>query len=282
MRLRAKRKQSTRELRQSIGSFPLRRERHWSWKTNWSQALQSWIRNQKFEQSADQSALHSMMDSLAFLRASTERHPATPQSRTECLVASATGGIAAHVALHRSRHRSFAAAGGTRRPSPPSQRRQLHGFPQSDTERIINDGRRKTGVITKTGNGAIRRWLTESARTYRFPARETHHMQREAENPSDYTEVLRIFPAKETHPIGTLGSDSNYGAKCATPRSRSRSLNTSDRHWSRRSLWGRLSPSTNSSILGSLIGKLMFKMARLYFWHINELTVWYTYHPTVN
>ena len=46
-------------------------------------------------------------------------------------------------------------------------------------------GKRRTGAITKTGNGAVRRLLTESAWTYRHPARETKHLQAKAAGASD-------------------------------------------------------------------------------------------------
>ncbi|MCY4095436.1 MAG: transposase [Gammaproteobacteria bacterium] len=50
-------------------------------------------------------------------------------------------------------------------------------------------GKRQTGAITKTGNGVIRRLLTESAWTYRHPARETYHLQRKAADSSDYAKA---------------------------------------------------------------------------------------------
>ena len=50
-------------------------------------------------------------------------------------------------------------------------------------------GKRQTGAITKTGNGVIRRLLTESAWTYRHPARETYHLQRKAVDASDYAKA---------------------------------------------------------------------------------------------
>ena len=46
--------------------------------------------------------------------------------------------------------------------------------------------RRRTGAITKTGHGVVRRILTERAWTYRFAARETRHLQHKAKDASDY------------------------------------------------------------------------------------------------
>ena len=44
---------------------------------------------------------------------------------------------------------------------------------------------RRQGAITKTGNGHARRMLVESAWSYRFPARQTMHLKRKAQNASD-------------------------------------------------------------------------------------------------
>ena len=49
--------------------------------------------------------------------------------------------------------------------------------------------KRRTGAITKTGNGAVRRLLTESAWTYRLPARETRHLQHKASDASEYAKA---------------------------------------------------------------------------------------------
>ena len=42
-------------------------------------------------------------------------------------------------------------------------------------------GKQKRGGITKTGNGRVRRLLVEAAWSYRFPARQSYHMQKKAE-----------------------------------------------------------------------------------------------------
>ena len=46
-------------------------------------------------------------------------------------------------------------------------------------------GRRRQGAITLTGNGHARRTLVESAWSYRFPARQTAHLQRKAAGASE-------------------------------------------------------------------------------------------------
>jgi transposase len=48
----------------------------------------------------------------------------------------------------------------------------------------------RRGGITKTGNGHVRRVLTESAWCYRFQARKTAHLQRRAEKTSDEVQAI--------------------------------------------------------------------------------------------
>ena len=48
----------------------------------------------------------------------------------------------------------------------------------------------RRGGITKTGNGHVRRVLTEAAWCYRFPARKTAHLQRRAGDTSDPVQAI--------------------------------------------------------------------------------------------
>ena len=48
----------------------------------------------------------------------------------------------------------------------------------------------RRGGITKTGNGHVRRVLTESAWCYRFPARKTAHLQRRCERTSPAVQAI--------------------------------------------------------------------------------------------
>ena len=50
--------------------------------------------------------------------------------------------------------------------------------------------KRKLGGITKCGNGHVRRVLTESAWSYRFPARKTAHLQRSAKHTSESVQAI--------------------------------------------------------------------------------------------
>lgn len=56
--------------------------------------------------------------------------------------------------------------------------RQLVGFLGLAPGEHTSGSRRRQGATTKTGNGHVRRTLTETAWAYRFPARKTAHMRR--------------------------------------------------------------------------------------------------------
>ena len=58
------------------------------------------------------------------------------------------------------------------------QPRQLMGFLGLVPGEHSSGARRRQGAITKTGNGHARRVLVEAAWSYRFPARQTAHLQR--------------------------------------------------------------------------------------------------------
>ena len=63
--------------------------------------------------------------------------------------------------------------------------RQLVGFLGLAPSEYSSGRRRRQGAITKTGNGHVRRVLTEAAWAYRFPARKTAHLRRKAANVPD-------------------------------------------------------------------------------------------------
>ena len=57
--------------------------------------------------------------------------------------------------------------------------------------------RRQTGGITRTGTPLLRRLLIEAAWTYRYPPRETYHLQRKAADASPYARE-RAWAAQKT------------------------------------------------------------------------------------
>jgi transposase len=51
-------------------------------------------------------------------------------------------------------------------------------------------GSRRQGRITRTGNGHVRRLLTEAAWNYRFPARKTRNIEKRAEQTSERVQTI--------------------------------------------------------------------------------------------
>ncbi|MCB1873319.1 MAG: IS110 family transposase [Gammaproteobacteria bacterium] len=63
--------------------------------------------------------------------------------------------------------------------------RQLMAYLGLVPSEHTSGGRRRQGAITKTGNSHARRMLVESVWSYRFPARQTMHLNRNAKSASD-------------------------------------------------------------------------------------------------
>ena len=68
--------------------------------------------------------------------------------------------------------------------------RQLMSFLGLVPSEASSGATRRQGGITKTGNGHVRRVLIESAWSYRFPARKTAHLQRQAEQCSSEIQAI--------------------------------------------------------------------------------------------
>ena len=51
-------------------------------------------------------------------------------------------------------------------------------------------GKANRGGITKTGNGRVRRLLVEAAWSYRFPARQSYHLQKKAEKATKQAQAI--------------------------------------------------------------------------------------------
>ena len=67
---------------------------------------------------------------------------------------------------------------------------QLVGFLGLAPSEYSSGLRRRQGAITKTGNGHVRRVLTEAAWAYRFPVRKTAHLHRKAANVPDRVQAI--------------------------------------------------------------------------------------------
>lgn len=180
-------KAQIRRQRQRIQHFLLRHERRYEG-TPWTAKHRAWLHDLKFDESGDQISLRTksdLVDDLARrlddLERDIERELPTRPWRPVIDSLRALRGVDRLTAVTL-----MAELGDLRRfPSAP----QFMGYLGLTPSEYSSGAKRQTGAITKTGNGTVRRLLTESAWTYRFPARDTHHLQRKAVNASDYAKA---------------------------------------------------------------------------------------------
>ena len=183
MRDRFDLKDQIRRQRQRIGHFLLQHERRFNGAT-WTIKHRAWLHALTFDESADQISLHMKTDILGDLERrlleleqDLERELPTRPWRPVVASLRALRGVD-----HLTAVTLFAELGDLRRfPTAP----QFMAYVGLTPSEHSSGPKRLTGAITKTGNGLVRRLLIESAWTYRFPARDTHHMQRKAVDASD-------------------------------------------------------------------------------------------------
>ena len=184
VRLRMSLKDSIRRERQRIGHFLLRHDRLWT-KSNWTEAHRTWMRDLRFEQSAHRVCLRSSIAVLDDLekRLNEVEHD-LQREMAGWHLSSVVDSLRALRGVDRLTAVGLLAELGDLRRFPSAG--QFMAYLGLTPSEWSSGGRRRTGALTKTGNGTARRLLTESAWTYRFPARETRHLQRKAANASDY------------------------------------------------------------------------------------------------
>ena len=184
VRLRLDMKQMIQKQRQQLNHFLLRHGHAWSL-TKWTERHRVWMKDRSFAEPAQQLTL---MTSLASLT-DQERRLATLDHDllTHAAAWEWSGLVDSLRALRGIDYLTaitvLAEIGDLRRFRNPAQFMAYLGLVPSE---FSSGGRRRTGAITKTGNGVVRRILTESAWTYRFAARETRHLQHKAKDASDY------------------------------------------------------------------------------------------------
>ena len=169
-----------------IRHFTLRRNLHApKGGSTWSQTYRAWLRDLKLETPAAQKALRCHLDVMEGLErrlVDTERDLGceVDESPLKKLVDELRSlrGIDTVTAVSL-----LAEAGDLRRFPTAGAFMSYLGLTPSEHS---SGGLRRTGGITKTGNSILRRLLVESAWTYRFPPRETKHLQRKAALASPY------------------------------------------------------------------------------------------------
>ena len=177
-------KSQERKARQQLNAFVLRHGHHWPrGKTRWTATHYNWLESIRFEQPWLQIVLQEYIDAV---KAATQRvNDLTDQLLRVLPEWSLAPVVEALVALRGIDKLSaivlLAELGDISRFDSPKQLMAYLGLVPSEHS---SGGRRRQGAITLTGNSHARRTLVESAWSYRFPARQTMHLKRKAQNAS--------------------------------------------------------------------------------------------------
>ena len=165
--------------RQRLGAFLLRHGRVYHGKSRWTQTHFRWLEEQKFDFPVQQVVFQEYVDAVVAARKRTDgleaqmhEVPGAWSQRPTAEALMSLRGVSTITAMT-----VLAEFGDLTRFDSP---RQLVGFLGLAPGETSSGSRRRQGAITKTGNGHIRRLLTEAAWASRFPARKTAHMRRKA------------------------------------------------------------------------------------------------------
>jgi transposase len=179
-----------RQAKQRLSAFLLRHGRLYaSGKTKWTKAHGEWLMTLKFEAPVQQIVFQEYVDTVAHL---TGRVVALEQEMVRVLDDFSLAPIVR--ALMALRGVQLIAAltvvaeiGDLTRFTSPRQLMCYLGLVPSESS---SGATTRRGGITKTGNGHVRRVLTEAAWCYRFPARKTAHLERRAGQCSDTAQII--------------------------------------------------------------------------------------------
>ena len=189
-RARADMKGQEQKARQQLNAFVLRHGHGWpSNRGRWTQAHFNWLESLTFAHDWQQVVLQEYINAV---RAASQRVAdltaqlmrALPQWSLAPVVASlvALRGVDKVAAVTL-----LAELGDLSRFDSPTQLMAFLGLVPSEH----SSGRRqRKGALTLTGNAHARRMLIESAWSYRFPARQTMHLKRKAQQATEPAKVI--------------------------------------------------------------------------------------------
>ena len=189
-RAREDMKAMERQARQRLNAFLLRHGKIYdSGKSKWTQAHFRWLERVKFEVPIQQIVFEEYVDAIKqaqqrVLGLEDEMLKVMPGWSLAPVVEAlmALRGVKLITAMT-----VMAELGDITRFDSPRQLMAYLGLVPSE----YSSGKSKRrGGITKTGNGHVRRVLTESAWCYRFQARKTAHLQRRAEKTSEEVQAI--------------------------------------------------------------------------------------------
>ncbi|MBK1644545.1 IS110 family transposase [Thiocapsa imhoffii] len=169
--------------RQTLGAFLLRHGKVYGGKSRWTQEHYRWLETVTFDSPVQQIVLQEYLEAVLaaqrqVARLEQQMRSALPQWSLAPVVEGlmALRGISLVSAMT-----VLAELGDISRFDSPRQLMAYLGLVPSEHS---SGPRRRPGAITKTGNGHVRRILTESSWNDRFPARKTRVIQQRAEKTS--------------------------------------------------------------------------------------------------
>ena len=183
-------KSQERKARQQLNAYVLRHGHAWpSNRTRWGKPHYNWLESLKFPHDWQQVVLQEYIDAV---KAATRRVTDITAQMERVLPQWALSPVVDSLVALRGVDKLaamilLAELGDISRFDSPKQLMAFLGLVPSEHS---SGGRRRQGAITKTGNGHARRMLVESAWSYRFPARQTMHMKRKAQNASDEAKAV--------------------------------------------------------------------------------------------
>jgi len=189
VRCREDMKTAQRRARQHLSSFLLRHGHPYDGKSRWTQAHYRWLERQSFPSPTQQIVFQEYVDAVRerdqrvkSLESEMERALARYRLRPVVEALMALRGVDRVVAMT-----VVAELGDLTRFDSPRQLMAYLGLVPSEHS---SGSSRRQGGITKTGNGHVRRVLTQSAWCYRFPARKTAVLQRRGERAGELAQKI--------------------------------------------------------------------------------------------
>lgn len=179
-----------RQSRQRLNAFLLRHGKNYdSGKSKWTQAHWRWLETIKFDQPVQQIVFQEYIDCV---KKQQERVKGLEKEMEKALDSWRLAPVVeALMALRGCKLITamtvMAELGDITRFDSPRQLMAYLGLVPSE----YSSGKStRRGGITKTGNGHVRKVLTEAAWCYRFPARKTAHLQRRAERTPEAVQAI--------------------------------------------------------------------------------------------
>ena len=175
--------------RQRLGAFLLRHGRVYGGKSRWTQAHFRWLETVRFDSPVQQVVLEEYLEAVK--RAQRQVAGLEEQMREALTGWSLRPMVEGLMALRGvgliTAMTTLAELGDITRFDSPRQLMAYLGLIPSEHS---SGPSRRQGAITRTGNGHVRRILTEAGWQYQYPARKTRDIQRRAERSSPRIQAI--------------------------------------------------------------------------------------------